>query len=367
MNDYQHNTWVFRDNPKSYSTGLPILGSTPDDGLYTGLHLTFHRFGYHDESVHNLSGKIAWATRGFHFKYEGDFKAAIKDKDLLVQAATETPRYVNNFFGYGNETSFNDEVTRRYYRVQKEHYKLYIGIKEESESGTYFTIGPMAEIIKINRINNSFLQDNASLVRPEIFGYQCFAGARAIFNYTNIERRYNPEKGVDFQSSISWQANLEDVGRNFANFNTSLALYLPFDKNSILVWATKFGINHNFGQYDFFHSPNLGGNKAAGINGSEFLRGFAAQRFTGRTAFFQSNELRWSVLNRKKTGLPLSIGIAPAFDYGRVWADNEDSSTWHYGYGGSVWVAPLDYVSFSFGLMKTIEGSRFTTALGFDF
>ncbi|MEZ4953062.1 MAG: hypothetical protein R2825_05755 [Saprospiraceae bacterium] len=367
MNDYKRNTWVFRDNPKSYSTGLPILGSTPDDGLYTGLHLTFHRFGYHNESVHNLSGKIAWATRGFHFKYEGDFKAAIKDKDLLVQAATETPRYVNNFFGYGNETSFNDEVTRRYYRVQKEHYKLYIGIKEDSESGTYFTIGPMAEIIKINRINNSFLQDNASLIRPEVFGYQYFAGARATFNYTNIERRYNPEKGVDFQSSISWQTNLEDVGRNFANFNTSLALYLPFDKNSILVWATKFGINHNFGQYDFFHSPNLGGNKAAGINGSEFLRGFAAQRFTGRTAFFQSNELRWSVLNRKKTGLPLSIGIAPAFDYGRVWADNEKSSTWHYGYGGSVWVAPLDYVSFSFGLMKTIEGSRFTTALGFDF
>src|SRR5690606_5693104 len=149
------------------------------------------------------------------------------------QATSETPRYVNNYFGTGNETGRNMEVDRRYYRVQKEHYRAFVGLKQSKVSGVYFALAPLAEAIKINLKDNSFLKENPNSVRPEVFDYQYFGGAKALFSYTNIERHFNPERGINFQTNMSWRTNLQETGRQFMNVNSSLALYLPFDKNSI--------------------------------------------------------------------------------------------------------------------------------------
>ena len=186
-----------------------------------------------------------------------------------------------------------------------------------------------------------------------------FTGLKRNFGYANVDNVWNPERGIDFQAKTSWRANLESFGRNFLNLDGALTLYLPLTVNRRLIFATKASGRHNVGKFDFFQANTLGGD--------DNLRGFASERFAGRTVFYHNNELRWTIVNRDNTNSIMSIGIAPAIDYGRVWADGDNSGKWHVGYGGNVFIAPLDFIAVKSGLMRSEEGSRFTFRLGFDF
>ena len=62
-------------------------------------------------------------------------------------------------------------------------------------------------------------------------------------------------------------------------------------------------------------------------------------------------------------------------DIGRVWTDNEDVSlideekaTWHRGFGGGVWLAPLGQAVISFDFTKSNDDEEsFFVRLGFFF
>jgi len=50
---------------------------------------------------------------------------------------------------------------------------------------------------------------------------------------------------------------------------------------------------------------------------------------------------------------PLTFGIFGFYDLGRVWIPDENSKTWHTGYGGGLYITPLmesltTFVSYSF-------------------
>jgi len=61
------------------------------------------------------------------------------------------------------------------------------------------------------------------------------------------------------------------------------------------------------------------------------------------------------------------MGVLGGLDYGRVWLEEEDSDIWHMGYGGGVWLAPVDFVILNFGYFVTKEEERFAFRVGFDF
>ncbi|PZR28897.1 MAG: hypothetical protein DI538_24445, partial [Azospira oryzae] len=66
-----------------------------------------------------------------------------------------------------------------------------------------------------------------------------------------------------------------------------------------------------------------------------------------------------------------TLGITGSFDYGRVWESNDPSDNWHYSYGGSIWIAPVDVLVISLGTFIPKEGfeesPRFVFKLGFGF
>ena len=74
------------------------------------------------------------------------------------------------------------------------------------------------------------------------------------------------------------------------------------------------------------------------------MRGFHRQRFSGNTAFYDDNELRWlpdvrlHIFNGK-------LGLLAFLDNGRVWSVGEVSNKWHVGYGGGVLIAPFEKLS----------------------
>jgi hemolysin activation/secretion protein len=105
----------------------------------------------------------------------------------------------------------------------------------------------------------------------------------------------------------------------------------------------------------------------ASIGGTNTLRGFRFDRFYGNTSFYHNNDLRWRIFSSENRVIPFTFGLTGSFDYGRVWLKNEKSDTWHLGYGGGFWVAPIDYIILSTGLYHSKDDNIVIFTLGFAF
>lgn len=353
----EENTYIFEHINYNHGIFYPVFGYNPDDGIYFGAGVDLFRYGYRNEKTHKIFGQFQTATQGFILNYIGDFTNVFGRKGLYIESDIENPQYVTNFFGIGNET-IKENNDRGFYRVRRRRFSFFPALKELTSGGLFYNIGPMAEAIRIDRMENHILSGEGN-VRPEVFDFQYFGGIKSQVNYTNIQNPLNPVRGVVFEAEGSWQINLKQIDRNVAKLAGCLTVYLPLDRKNQFVYAFKIGGAHNKGKFDFFQANTIGGDHS--------LRGFSSERFAGRSSFYHNNEIRWNFLRRDFTHLPLSFGIAPAFDYGRVWVDNESSSIWHYGYGGSFYVAPLDYVALTLNYMRSVEAGRFVFTIGFNF
>jgi len=89
------------------------------------------------------------------------------------------------------------------------------------------------------------------------------------------------------------------------------------------------------GNPEFYQYPEIGG--------GQDLRGFQKQRFYGKTAFYNSNELRF-ISNVKSYLYNGKAGLLAFIDDGRVWNPGEKSSILHTGYGAGILVAPFNFI-----------------------
>ena len=119
--------------------------------------------------------------------------------------------------------------------------------------------------------------------------------------------------------------NLQETSRHFQNFVSALSVYIPFGRSFTI--ASRAGGATLIGDADFYHLNKLGGY----MN----LRGYDRERFTGKTVFYNNNELRW-VTNTKNIFFNGQLGLFAFYDQGRVWQPLEVSNKWHYGYGGRI-------------------------------
>ncbi len=116
----------------------------------------------------------------------------------------------------------------------------------------------------------------------------------------------------------------------------------------------------NFGgDYEFYHGATVGGNTS--------LRGFRNERFNGKTAFYQSTDLRIGLAKFRTSFVPIRMGISGGFDYGRVWTEGGDSAQWHNNYGGSFFINGFNALTANVGYYKSNEDNRIIFTLGFAF
>jgi len=71
------------------------------------------------------------------------------------------------------------------------------------------------------------------------------------------------------------------------------------------------------------------------VGGETTLRGYAEQRFAGRSGAYANAELRLFA-GRLSVG---DVGVFGLADGGRVWFPGESSDRWHGAAGGGVWFA----------------------------
>ena len=157
-----------------------------------------------------------------------------------------------------------------------------------------------------------------------------------------------------------YKTNLLESGRSFGYIVPSLSIDHRLSSSGRLVLATKIKGHFNIGDdFEFYQGASIGANDG--------LRGFRFQRFTGKTAYYQNTDVRYSFRSRKTGLLPVTPGIYGGFDYGRVWFPGDSSDKWHNSYGGGFFLNGADILSANFGLFNSTDGLRFAFGLGFGF
>ena len=345
-----------------YTIPLPLLGFNPDDGFFLGANLltTSYRFKKTPyASLHIINGTVAFATGGVDIRYQGDFIDVFGKGDMYIDGVLRSDRFAFNYFGLGNDSELTTDDFD-FNRVRQSSVQLYPAFKipfNKVSSG--FTIGPYYEQSEIEATDGRFITGGETGLPDEIFETRYFGGGKVAFRILNPDNFTMPTRGANFSANFSWLTDLADVKRDFTVMNTSLTMYQNLDKRANFVFATRVGAGHRTGDVPFFHAAILGGNTN--------FRGYRAERFYGTTSFYHNIDLRLKIFDSVNRILPFSFGIVGSFDHGRVWLEGEDSDTWHTTGGGSVWVAPVDFVVINFGYYLTDEENRFTVRFGFDF
>ncbi|TNE58896.1 MAG: metallophosphoesterase [Bacteroidetes bacterium] len=366
-NLYDHRASHFEYD---YTVPLPLFAINPDDGLQLGINLTrttyrFKKDPYHAQ--HNFVGSFAFATRSWYLQYNGDYLNTFGTWDFLLETQFSGPTYAFNYFGYGNDADADFENRDiNYYRVRQGQLYIFPALKKRfaGNNGQFF-IGPMLDARNLEDTEGRFITSPESGLAAKDFETQYFVGAQAGIKFNNLDNWLNPHRGVVFHSKLTYRNHLNRDEYNFYNWRTDLSMYVPLDRQEAVVFATRLGFNHNIRErFEFYHAPSLGG------RGS--LRGYRAERFYGKTSFYQNIDLRLRLFRTYNKVLPFTMGIFGGFDHGRVWEEEDlTDDVWQYDYGGGVWLSPLDGLMLYFGVFQPKEndedGPRFFFRLGAGF
>jgi hypothetical protein len=258
------------------------------------------------------------------------------------------------FHGLGNETIANPR--RRFHRVTQRRTELALGAAVPLGHSTTLTLGPAFIVSHTDTAatDSTFL----SLTRP--FGSGTFrqAGAAGEIRVETRNRGTASSTGWLLATGGGYYPGVLDVpDGGFGSIHGELTGYFSTTPAGNLTAAVRVGGKRVFGRAPFYESAFIGGWGT--------VRGLRAERFGGSASAFANLEVRGFVTRRKML-VPTDIGILALADAGRVFQDGEESSRWHSGVGGGLWIAPVrrHYV-FSLAAARSREGTLLYLGTGF--
>ena len=363
QDQYNINVYDYKKLKNNTNQLIPILGFNPDDGFKLGASNTFTIYGFERNpfsSQHKIQAAYYFATNGYDIKYSGEFANIVGNTNLSIESKFTSPNFSLNFFGYGNETqNFDDDFNLDYNRVKVREISVAPSLIWKAYEGSRISFGVKYESIEVEETNNRFVDNNPELP-SYIFEANQFATANAKFQFENYDSKAYPTIGMSTSLEIGYKSNLEESNRNFTYVIPEVSFTHKLNPSGQLVFSTKIKSHINFNNnFEFYH--------AASIGGSDGLRGFRNQRFTGKQSLYQNTDIRYSFSTMKTKVLPIRLGIYGGFDYGRIWLDQEVSDKWNNSYGGGFFINGAEILSANLGLFNSIDGVRVAFSLGFGF
>ena len=313
----------------------PSLFYSDADRIYVGI-------GYRWEHHHwrnlpyvfkqYLGVNYSITQKALSYTYRGIFPNTIGKWSLELFGNYDLVRWTN-FYGLGNETvlTTNDKDFNR----MRTHEAIgSVGINRRV-GNNYFEIKGFYQTIKIINDGNRYVLKNIAPDSPDVFKQKAFAGAQATYSFAKLNDIIVPTSGINFSIKASYTQNANQSSQSFWKYGGNLQIYLPlFSKFSLAISGGGATVT---GNPEFYQYPSIGG--------GQDLRGFQRQRFYGKTAFYNSNELRF-ISKIKTYVLSGKAGLLAFVDDGRVWMPKENSNTWHVGYGGGIVIAPFNLMFF---------------------
>jgi hypothetical protein len=359
---YEVNTYRPLNIRSSNNQLLPTIGFNPDDGVKIGILNTYTYNGFRQNPFsqqHTFNASYYFATNGVELGYVGEFAHIFEKWNLEVKARFTTPNFAVNFFGFGNNSVNNDDdLELDYNRVRIQNLEFSPSLVIRGQLGSKLKLGVSYESIEVeetqNRFINTFYQNNGQETQNS------FVGVHGGYSYENHDNQSFPTMGMSTSIEAGFKDNLGEEGGNFGYVIPSISFDYKLVPSGRLVLATKWKGHFNIGNgFEFY--------QAASIGGVDGLRGFRNQRFTGKTAYYQNTDIRYSLRRMRTRILPTSLGLFAGYDYGRVWFPGISSNQWHTSYGGGFFLNASDILTFNLALFHSEDGARFTFGLGFGF
>ncbi len=359
---YNLNLFNFEKNI-SKSVGItPGLGFNPDDGLMLRASVAYTVNGFQRNPFsqqHTFNAGYDSATSGFRLDYEGEFANFFFDWNLGIGGTVTNDNYTHNFFGFGNETINNDD-DYNYNRVNHSIYSGHIGILKRSAFGSDYGFKAAFEGVEIEDTNDRFITDIISPSNEDFYERAYFGSLSAEYDYYSTDNKINPAKAMKFNINVGAKTNLQDVDMVYGFLNSEVEFYNALIKNKKLTLRTNLRTQLRIGkEYLFYQAANLGGETG--------LRGYRAERFTGKNSLVGGADIHYYFPSFKTRILPLQLGIFGGGDLGRVWQKSDFSDKWHNDYGGGLRLTAAESLSGTFSLFTGDEGARFTFGLGVRF
>jgi hypothetical protein len=111
--DYDTNTYYFKNHRRDVSTFYPVVGYDPDNGFALGGTYNFTKNSLLKDPFtdkHQFSATYFFETSGVDLSYKGEYAGIFNKVNLGLDVGFSSPNYTENFFGIGNETIDGEDV-----------------------------------------------------------------------------------------------------------------------------------------------------------------------------------------------------------------------------------------------------------------
>ena len=368
--DYAYNRKSFQ-----YDVLMPQLKVliNPDDGLFLGGGVISTIHGWEKDPFkqkHQLVGSGALATGAFNLKYKSWFSEVFGDWGVHINYSEEAPFFVNNFFGLGNETTWEPDEDKAgrddpidFYRLRMSRSLAGLSLYCSKNQKLEFHAGTKFRRLAVNAKDNTFL-DTASFEFSgvdlnKVEENHSYLGGFTSFSYKIQDHPYNPTRALGINMNAETFMGMNDRSEDFSKVGGDFTLIFSFKPLRRFAFANRIGAEHTFGDFEFFNASTLGGRQN--------IRGFRRSRFYGGSVVYHNFDLRINVAHFRSFLFPGQFGVHGFRDIGRVFLDGEDSSQWHDAIGGGIWIMPASTLVFTFDIAKSGEEVIPAVNMGFFF
>ena len=336
----------FRYDKKGF---IPVLFYNNEDRFFAGLNYRIKKNKWRNDpfaSSQTIGVRYSLSQQAFSAYWKALYPNVIGRWNLALLAEYDAIRWTN-FYGTGNETkSITNSIN--YYRLRSEEWYASAGLNHVFGKSNVQVTGYYQRTKSKNdtdRYPSKVFSNN-----DEVFKPNQYAGLQLTYSYVSLNDSVVPVKGFTFLTNATFSNNFSQK-EFFQRYNAQLQAYLPIISNVSL--AVRLGgetiVNDavlNTGQA-YEHAI---------IGGPRTLRGYRRERFWGKTAFYNENELRY-ITNFHSYLMTGKIGLFAFFDQGRVWMPGEKSDKMHTSWGPGMLLSPFNKASISvtYGISEEIR------------
>lgn len=325
-----------------YNVTMPLVtaGYDADDGLILGLGFKYtHQRGFrktpytHTQQL-MVSGAIS--SGSFKIKYRGRWREAVAKADFIIDANAYAPNNTQNFFGLGNNSTYDKENNGiRYHRTRFNLFELKPAL-QWTQSRSAIRIGPALQFYSFNPDKNSgrFIENSSKLNTYDSLSIdknKLFAGLETEYSYDSRDHLILPTRGAYLNMEIKAFGGLNDYSKSFVQFTSEFSLFKSFAKDALII-ANRTGGGTTWGKTTFYQSLFLGG------QGN--LLGLRKYRYAGEHMLYNNLEARLRLAQIQSYFLPGQLGMIGFFDVGKTWSKGYNSKDIHHGTGGGLYYAP---------------------------
>lgn len=332
----------------------PRLGFNNEDRLFVGFGYKMKNqqwrkapFGYSND----IAVIYSLTQKAFRFLYKGVFNEFIGKWNVGLLADYDMVRDAH-FMGIGNNSYKFASSQRQFHLYKNKELNAGLSLYRTFDSTQTVTFSGFYQTVQLINEPGTFLSQNYFPGhQTEFSSPQQFGIVRAEYDFTKINDKIAPNKGIKFHVVAEYTKNLKN-SNDITRFSGLFGFYLPVGP---LTLAVKTGAATLIGEPEFYQLNKLGG----GIS----LRGFTRFRFYGKTAFYNQNELQWN-FNVKSYLFGGKMGLVALFDNGRVWQPGEKSDKWHTAVGGGITLSPFNLMSITGTYAISQEDKRISVRIG---